>query len=244
MLPHDADRDPSRHEASPTESDERSPATTDGGPPGPPHETSPGSPHDRSEGPPHDRPAGPATHEADVEGDRRTSSESDEARYLFVVEYGDDAERKRAEYLFNTWDEGEISRPEGLVRIAEGVDHDGLYGELLTKLRASQIASYRLEPLEAPASAEVVTIERDVAADADAVASFLRYVVSKRKGRERPDGDSYEVYSKKGRADLRFDLSETDGDTHVEIEVRGHSPALEFLAAYVEDELDAFAASQ
>ncbi len=240
MAPRETNHERPDRGDSPEGSDGRPAAVTDGGPPEPPH----GGPG--PEGPPHDRPGGPEESidgETDTAGDRG-ESEGSTARYLFVVEYGDDAERKRAEYLFNTWDEGEISKPEGLVRIAEGVDHDDLYGELLTKLRASQIASYRLEALEAPASAEAVTIERDVAADADAVASFLRYVVSKRKGRERPDGESYEVYSKKGRADIRFDFSETGEGTHVEIEVRGHSPALEFLAAYVEDELDAFAASQ
>lgn len=94
----------------------------------PPHHSHDGPEHDDSKPGPRDDPRPENRHE---HADRPGGA-------------GADAERKRAEYLFDTWDGGDISRPDGLVRVAAGVDHEDLHRELLVKFRAEQVDAYEL----------------------------------------------------------------------------------------------------
>lgn len=241
--------------------------------PGPPHEPHEGPPH---EGPPHDDHPPEPPHEGPPHDDgppepphEAESTEPDS--HLFVVDYEDDAERKRAEYLFNTWENGEITNPDGLVRIAEDVDANSLHRELLVKFRSSQIEAYGLTERDDPETPEARTIERSIDAPADAIESFLQYLISKKKGTERGDRE-YEVYTNKGRADVSYevtpsengedsedsteseDAEDTDGsedsqkseesDTEVSVRISGHPPVLDYLTDYVETELGEFAASR
>jgi hypothetical protein len=173
------------------------------------------------------------------------SDGTSEDRYLFVVSYDDDAERKRAEYLFNNWDDGDIERPDGLVRVTRSVDHDEIYEQLITKVPKDQIESYALDPVEADADPETVTVERAVNAPVQSVESFLDYVFSKRKAvLQSAEHNEYEVYTKKGRADVQYSLTESDGQTTVRVRVDGYPPAPSFLAEFFRDELDEYSTSQ
>jgi hypothetical protein len=174
-----------------------------------------------------------------------SGDEADDETYLFVVSYDDDAERKRAEYLFNNWSEGKIERPEGLVRIVSGTDHDELYEQLITKVPEEQVASYAIESIEPDVEPETVRVERTIHAPRQAVESFLDYVFSKRKAvLQSADRNEYDVYTKKGRAEVRYSLDETDGATTVRVRIEGYPPAPAFLADFFGDELDEFSASQ
>ncbi|MFB6151304.1 MAG: hypothetical protein ABEJ40_05805 [Haloarculaceae archaeon] len=168
-------------------------------------------------------------------------------RYLFVVDYEDDAERKRVEYLFNNWDDGDVEKPSGLVRVADGVDHDELYEDLVGKVPADQVASYRLEPVEPDVTTERYTVEQSVDAQADAVESFVEYMLSKKKAvLQSAARNEYEVYTKKGRATVTYGV-DGDGDggtTTVTVRVDGYPPAPSFLADFFETELADYANSQ
>ena len=89
-------------------------------------------------------------------------------RYLYVVDYREDAERKRAEYLFNNWEEGTIDRPSGLVRIAEGVDQEALYEGLVAKVPPDQVEMLALKSVETDLDPERVDVDERIAASADA----------------------------------------------------------------------------
>lgn len=169
----------------------------------------------------------------------------DDAEYLFVVDYEDDAERKRVEYLFNNWEDGEISKPSGLVRVGRSVSHDELYENLVAKVPEEQVQSYRLEPVDTDVTPETLTVKQSVAAPADAVETFVEYMFSKKKAvLQSPSHNEYEVYTKKGRADVTYQL-DTDGrTTDVTVTITGHAPAPEFLADFFETELEAYANSQ
>lgn len=211
-------------------------------------DSDPNPPHGSDHSPRGDPPHGGPPHERSRPDEGPNPSDPDDPpasddRYLYVVSYGDDAERKRAEYLFDTWEEGEIRNPDGLVRVAAGVDHEELYRRLLVKFRADQVDAYELSELDPPATPETRTVERTVAAPSDAVRSFLHYLLSKKKGEETGEG-WFEVYTNKGRADVAFDLDESGGETTVAVTVEGHPPALDHLEAYLRRELDAFADGQ
>lgn len=191
----------------------------------------------------HDGPAG------DEHPDPPTPGQPDEGiaggqieGYLFVVHYGNDAQRKRAEYLFDNWNDGTIQNPDGLVRLAENTDGEALHEELLVKFRAEQIDAYALSEQPAPESPETRTIERTLGADRETVESFVQYLLSRKKGTQNGENE-YEVYTRHGRADVTVSLTEAEDEMTVEIRLRGHPPALEPLSSYLHEELDAFEAS-
>ncbi len=165
--------------------------------------------------------------------------------YLFIVTYEDDSERKRVEYLFNNWAEGTIEHPDGLVRLAEGVDHEQIYEQLVTKVPEDQISTYAVEPVETDVEPTRLTVEQKIDAPESTVKSFVEYVLSKRKAvLQDSERNEYEVYSKKGRAHLRYTLSESSGETTVRLVIEGYQPAPSFLSNFFEQELTEFAESQ
>ncbi|MDB2245243.1 hypothetical protein PM076_14890 [Halorubrum ezzemoulense] len=173
------------------------------------------------------------------------SGSTDEYEHLFVVEYEEDTERKRVEYLFNNWEEGNITRPDGIIRITSDVDYDDLYEQLLTKVPEEQITSYELARSEPTVDKQTKRIERTINAPMDTVESFLNYVFSKRKGVvQSAEHNEYEIVTKKGRADVRYTLSEDDGTTTTRIIIEGYEPTPSFLSEFFEKELDEFSASQ
>ena len=166
-------------------------------------------------------------------------------RYLYAVEYESDAERKRVEYLFNNWADGTVDRPEGLVRVAEGIAHDELYEQLLTKVPAERVSAYELEPADTDVEPETVRVSQTVAAPVEAVESFVQYMFSKKKaGLQSAKHNEYEVYTKKGRATVSYTLTDSGSDVSVEISVVGHDPASTFLGDFFETELTNYAESQ
>ena len=173
------------------------------------------------------------------------SENNDEDRYLYVVDYEEDAERKRAEYLFNNWEEGEIDRPSGLIRIAEGIDRDELYEQLVAKVPEEQVDLYRLEPVDTDVEPESVMVEQRIAASIDAVETFVEYILSKKKAvLQSAARNEYEVYTKKGRAEVGYRLNETEGQVVAQININGYPPAPSFLADFFETELTEYATSQ
>jgi hypothetical protein len=169
-------------------------------------------------------------------------SDADE-EYLFVVSYGDDKERKRVEYLFDNVD-GTGRKPDGLVRLVEGVDHEELYADLVSKVPSDAVSAYRLDPVDADVEPDSIVVEEEVAAAPDAVESFVEYVLSKKKAvLTAAPRNEYEVYTKKGRAEVRYELSEGPPTT-VRIRVTGYPPAPSFLADFFREELTDYADSQ
>lgn len=165
--------------------------------------------------------------------------------YLFVVSYADDAERKRIEYLFNNWDDGDVEKPDGLVRLASDVDHDELYSKIVGKVPAEQVDSFALSPVEADVDEERTTVTETIESPSDAVESFLEYIFSKKKAvLQSPARNEYEIYTKKGRADVSYELAESDGVTTVTVTVTGYPPAPAFLGEFFETELSEYADSQ
>ena len=172
-------------------------------------------------------------------------NDNDTPRYLFTVEYDEEAERKRVEYLFNNWDSGQITAPSGLVRIAEGIDREELHEQLLTKVPEEQVDVYELETTAMDIETEREVVEQEITASLDAVETFLDYVFSKKKAvLQSSSRNEYEVYTKKGRAEVSYDLQATGDTVTVRVRVNGYPPAPSFLAEFCQTELSEYAASQ
>lgn len=168
----------------------------------------------------------------------------DDDEFLFVVDYDSDAERKRVEYLFENA-EGDVESLEGLSRLASGVDQAELYEQLVSKVPEEQVSAYRLEPLDVSAEPEQTTVEQHVGADPDTVETFVEYMLSKKKAVLQSGArNEYEVYTKKGRAEISYELEPADAGTAVRIRIEGYPPAPDFLAEFFETELTDYAESQ
>lgn len=166
-------------------------------------------------------------------------------RYLYTVEYENDAERKRVEYLFNNWSDGTVERPDGLVRVAKDTPHKELYERLISKVPADRVSAYQLEPAETDVDPETVRVSQAIAAPTEAVESFVEYMLSKKKaGLQSAKHNEYEVYTKKGRATVSYTINETGDGVTVQITVVGHDPAPSFLAEFFTTELTNYADSQ
>jgi hypothetical protein len=172
-------------------------------------------------------------------------AQSDKSGFLFVVNYDDDAERKRVEYLFNNWENGSITKPDGFVRLAADIDHDELYEELVSKVPTERVESYQLEEIDRGVDPDTVVIEKEINAGQDALEPFIEYILSKKKAvLQSPSRNEYEVYTKKGRAEVTYQLSEADGNTAVMIRIIGYSQAPTFLAEFFEAELEDYSQTQ
>ena len=174
-----------------------------------------------------------------------TDKQPGEDAYLFVVAYSDDAERKRAEYLFNNWEDGDVDAPDGLVRFVSGADHDELYERLVGKVPESQVESFRIEPIEADVTPERHTVKETVNAPPETVETFVEYALSKKKAvLQSAAHNQYELYTKKGRANITYRLDETADGTNVSVSIEGYPPAPAFLADFFKTELNDYARSQ
>jgi hypothetical protein len=168
----------------------------------------------------------------------------DSDTYLFVVSYEEDKERKRVEYLFDTHVDGTARKPDGLVRLVEGVDHEDLYADLVSKVPSDAVSAYRLNPVDADVEPESIVVDEEVAAAPDAVESFVEYVLSKKKAvLTVPSRNEYEVYTKKGRAEVSYELS-GGPPTTARLQITGYPPAPTFLADFFREELTNYADSQ
>lgn len=164
--------------------------------------------------------------------------------FLFVVDYGSDAERKRAEYLFDNAD-GDVASLDGLSRIVSAVDHEDLYERLVSKVPEEQVSAYRLEPVDVTTEPERETVTATVSAPPETVEPFVEYMLSKKKAVLQSSArNEYEVYTKKGRAEISYELDDSGGETTVRVRIEGYPPAPGFLAEYFETELNDYAESQ
>ena len=167
------------------------------------------------------------------------------SRYLFCVDYQNEAERKRVEYLFKNWESGQIEAPKGLVRIAEGVNRESLHEELVTKVEDKRVEVYKLESTSMDLEEESLTVEQEINKSKDTVEGFLDYILSK-KGAvlKEPSQNNYEIYTKKGRAEIRPKVTDNGDSVTIRLLIKGYPPAPSFLEEFFDSEFKEFATSE
>ena len=163
-----------------------------------------------------------------------------ETSYLVVVEYEDDAERKRAEYLLDNWDDGDTEPISGLSRLVSDVDIDELYQELVSKVPERQISTYELTPVNAQATQQTVRFEYTFDTDTERVEWAMEALMNKRKSVTEDEGENvYGIYTKKGRATIEYDITDLSTDeVQLTGKITGYGDAPEFLREFIKDELE------
>ena len=168
---------------------------------------------------------------------------SDDREYLVVVDYDDERERKRAEYLLDNWDEGTVDTLDGMARTVKGVDIDELYDQLAAKVPEEELSTYELTRVDTEATRVQETIDEtfdDI--DAERVEWAMESIMKKRKAVDQgttSGGDSlWAVYTKKGRAEIQYDIREQGSsavELHVVVDGFGEAPA--FLREFIQEEI-------
>lgn len=176
--------------------------------------------------------AGGATYMSD-------GSDHDDRSYLVSVAYESDAERKRAEYLLDNWDDGSIESLRGLTRQAHDVEIDDLYGQLVAKVPEDHVHVFELAPVETHADTVEETLEYTVDVDPDRVEWAMESLMNKRKAiAEDATNNEYALYTKKGRAKVAYTVDPTPaGDVRLRIRIQGYGEAATFLKEFFEEEL-------
>jgi hypothetical protein len=166
--------------------------------------------------------------------------------HLIIAKYSDEAERKRIEYAMERWGQVmKLGRPEGVPIIIE--DESEKVKELLDDLYArtskDKIKIYALSQ----ASFDVKKTEKEIKAalegGMETVEKFIGFILAKQKAlfmREIPFGKLYEVYTKKGRAEVAIGLKEEKGKVVVAIRITGFGDAADLIYDKINSELKYF----
>lgn len=164
-----------------------------------------------------------------------------EQTYLFVIDYDADTERKRAEYLLDNWESGHITKIEGMNRLATGVDFDDLYDKLAAKVPEERISTYELTEVDTQATRTQKNIDKTFSeVDSERVEWAMDSILNKRKAvkqESRGGTEVWGIYTKKGRAEISYQIRSTDATVELDITIDGFGEATEFLKEFIEEEL-------
>jgi hypothetical protein len=170
-----------------------------------------------------------------------TEPQSDGQTYLFVVNYETDTERKRAEYLLDNQKEGDIQPLEGMSRLASGIDVDELYDELAAKVPEEQISTYEVDRIDTEATREQESIHEEFEnVDPDRVTWAMDSILKKRKAVKQGPRNGTEiwgVYTKKGRAEISYQVRSNNESVELDVTIEGFGDAPGFLEEFIQDEL-------
>ncbi len=173
---------------------------------------------------------------------RRTGN--DHSKYLFIVNYEDDAERKRIEYLLEKWQtSAKVSKLKGMSFIIETDEISKFVKELFSKLDPkSSVKSFKI--IEKDFSSEIklnrIILEYLTKESTEVVKKLLEYIFSKNNIRYySSDGDSskYFVLTRKGRIDVEVSITHKNSKTLVKLIILGYGDTPEYMAEKLKKDL-------
>lgn len=194
---------------------------------------------DHSHDPASDETHGLSQSESDSEDDNRQE-------YLVAVDYENDAERKRIEYLLSNRSDITVEKLRGLVRLVHTETFDEFYEELSAKvddlnhLRVNELSAVDVTPEE---KHERFTIETEVSREK--VNWAFNTIERKRdatlEDREYEDEYGYHQYvttTKSGTARYSYEMTKHEGMVYVDVHIWGYGGAPETLREFIENELN------
>ncbi|HII00933.1 TPA: hypothetical protein HA351_04530 [Methanosarcinaceae archaeon] len=176
--------------------------------------------------------------------------------YLFSIDYGSDAERKRIDYTVERWsDRAQVKKPRGAVLLFKGPDVDEFIEDLYSRLDidAGKVEIFRIEPYEPSVEKQSRKLVYESPERFEAIQSFLNYLMSKLGASFEYSTESasyYTAYTKKGQAELEIRwigcaCGEEDefGEGRVlrfVISVEGYGNVVDFIADKLDEEMRIF----
>jgi len=159
-------------------------------------------------------------------------AENDDEEYLFVVNYDDQAERNRMANVLEQWDDGEISRPKGTVRIVDGTNQDQLLEQLINRVPADHVSCYLLNevgPTNETTTEQAFTVTFDE--PLENLDSMANFIITNRRGRlTDPMSARYEINSQKGRVEVEFETSQDNDE--ITLTITGNETPVEHMTKF------------
>jgi hypothetical protein len=177
--------------------------------------------------------------------------------HLIEVEYQDDAERRRIDYLVRKYGEA-VEKSSGIsIYVKDEAVLDNFLIELRSKVlpvmadgmggeeqeEVERISVYQIKPAKLKIKTKSRTIDMDLLQRAYAVSDFMNYYTQKRGAKlVRTLGTydrAYRILTRKGKVDMTVFIQRGD-PTHLSINIVGYEPALSLVADELEEDLRFF----
>ncbi len=175
--------------------------------------------------------------------ERAGDKDEDYEEYLIVVDYTDEAERKRVEYLLNNRDSTEAEPIRGFARIVETDDVQALYEDLSAKVDdINDVEIDRLEDVDATPSEKELDFSIQTDVDTDRVDWLFESLMNKRNATVAdPANDVYTISTRKGTATCWYNTSSNpDGTVTIHVFTSGYGEAPRVVIEYLQDEMEGF----
>jgi len=164
--------------------------------------------------------------------------------YLITVKYANDPERKRIEYIFEKWrSKMNITKPEGLAVIVDADDVDEMILELYTRAeKKDNITFYRMDKVELDVERGEKRIRIKLREKSETVEKLLGFIMARQRAilkmeLAEPPEKIYEVYSKKGKAEVSIGLHKSETGVDLSVRISGYGEAVDLLYRKLSDEL-------
>ena len=162
--------------------------------------------------------------------------------YLITTKYTSDAERKRIEYVLEKWrDRMKIFKPDGVIAIADGENIEELIEDLYSRTEKERnVSLYRIERLQL----DIDEVKREISVKLnekkETAEKLIAFIMARNKAVLRipgPNENIYEVYTKKGKAEITINLRESDGGVNLRLRVSGYGEVVDFFYQRLAEEL-------
>jgi len=178
--------------------------------------------------------------------ERHSDSGESKPEYLVALDYRDDAERKRVEYLLNN-SSIEVEKLQGLVRLVRTDDIEDFYEDLSAKvdeldhLRVDELSEVDITPDE---HHERFSLETEASRDKikwafDTIEKKRDATIEDREYDTEYGYHQYVTTTKSGTVRYSYEMDRlNDGTTRVDVHIWGYGDAPETFREFVENELN------
>jgi hypothetical protein len=184
-----------------------------------------------------------ASDEASTRREGSSADTTDRKEYLVVLDYTDEAERKRIEYLLKNREDTAVSPLRGFVRLAETDDLNGLYEDLSAKVNdIGDLSLYQLEDVDTTPSETRLDFEVTTDVDEERIEWLFESLMNKRDAAPADiDKGMYVMSTRKGTARCWYTITDNpDGTSTVTVNAAGYGEAPGAARKFLQDEMEGF----
>jgi hypothetical protein len=183
-----------------------------------------------------------AADEAPARREASSPSAADREEYLVVLDYTDEAERKRVEYLLNNREDTAVSPLRGFVRLVETDDLTGLYEDLSAKVDdVDNLSVHQLEDVDATPSETRLDFSVTTDVDEERIEWLFESLMNKRDASPTETDRMYVMSTRKGTARCWYTVTDNpDGTVTVTVNAAGYGEAPGTAHKFLQDEMEGF----
>jgi len=164
--------------------------------------------------------------------------------YLITAKYNSDSERKRIEYALDKWGEHmNVIKPEGVVVMVDSEDIDRLIMELYSRTDRQNVNLYHIKKASLDVTEEEKELSLKLDENRETVEKLLDFIMARQKAILKmesiePRQKIYEVYTRKGKAEISINIHEYDHGVNLRLQVSGYGEAVDLLYRKLAEELN------